>query len=192
MVILAVSLMSLCHAHSPVENTAPHTGRPHIDLNLLPDPETPAVSSAPAPTLGSFERYTFPHSGTRHHRTLSCRESGYTLLLLDYIFNDGETRGYEPGDGGGPGEKERRGSTLYGGGFYGIKFKTNKVSCSLHFFITPFPIIEHFGGRTIFGVIKSALGDHLPCQNNLNKWIKTNHVDLFDVMIFENLKASIE
>ena len=93
----------------------------------------------------------------------------------------------------GAGRVRRRGVVALFTGAVSMESSLKQTRYLVHcIFITPFPIIEHFGGRTIFGVIKSALGDHLPCQNNLNKWIKTNHVDLFDVMIFENLKASIE
>ena len=62
------STMSNVTSLHSVENTAPFTGQPHIDLNLLPDPATPpASSSAPSTTPGSFERYTFPHNGIYRH-----------------------------------------------------------------------------------------------------------------------------
>ena len=69
------TMTNVTSLHS-VENTAPFTGRPHIDLNLLPDPATPpASSSAPATTPGSFERYTFPHNGTGTCRLINYRVS---------------------------------------------------------------------------------------------------------------------
>ena len=111
---MIISLALLDHPEQRHVFTPPE---PDMEINLLPDHVTTAASAAP--TIRTFERYTYPQNGGNGFYFPSINFSD-----LDYVFNDRETRDFQPHNNGKTQmESNIRDSFGFGGAF--SKFDTN-------------------------------------------------------------------